>query len=101
MSTFPADEAEELTLAALRSGFADPPISAAPMLRWWWFGPSVERVELDRELTEMARAGFGGVEVAYVYPLAPATTEFLSEQFLGRPALRRGASRTSWASGST
>lgn len=53
------------------------------MLRWWWFGPSVERAELDRELTEMARAGFGGVEVAYVYPLGPATTEFLSEQFLG------------------
>ena len=52
------------------------------MLRWWWFGPSVERGELDRELTQMARAGFGGVEVAYVYPLAPATTEFLSEQFL-------------------
>ncbi len=52
------------------------------MLRWWWFGPSVERAELDRELTEMARAGFGGVEVAYVYPLAPATTEFLAEPFL-------------------
>ena len=30
----------------------------------------------------MAKAGFGGVEVAYVYPLAEATTEFLSEPFL-------------------
>ena len=49
------------------------------MLRWWWFGPSVERAELDRELTAMARAGFGGVEVAYVYPLGPATTEFMSD----------------------
>ena len=31
----------------------------------------------------MAEAGLGGVEVAYVYPLAPATTEFGSEKFLG------------------
>jgi alpha-L-rhamnosidase len=66
----------------LRSIFADPPTSAAPMLRWWWFGPSVERDELSRELTAMARAGFGGVEVAYVYPLGPATTEFMSDAFL-------------------
>jgi hypothetical protein len=66
----------------LRSGFAAPPTSAAPMMRWWWFGPSVEREELDRQLTAMARAGFGGVEVAYVYPLGPATTEFMSDVFL-------------------
>jgi hypothetical protein len=52
------------------------------MMRWWWFGPSMERDELDRELTAMARAGFGGVEVAYVYPLAPATTDFLSDVFV-------------------
>jgi alpha-L-rhamnosidase len=66
----------------LRSKFADPPASAAPMLRWWWFGPSVERDELSRELTAMAQAGFGGVEVAYVYPLGEATTEYLSDAFL-------------------
>ena len=66
----------------LRSGFADPPVSAAPMLRWWWFGPSVDRDELTRELTAMADAGFGGVEVAYVYPLGPATTDFMSDAFL-------------------
>ena len=66
----------------LRSKFADPPVNVAPMVRWWWFGPSVERDELSRELTAMAEAGFGGVEVAYVYPLGPATTEFMSEAFL-------------------
>ena len=52
------------------------------MMRWWWFGPSVQRAELNRELTAMAGAGFGGVEVAYVYPLAAATTEFMSDAFL-------------------
>ena len=40
------------------------------MMRWWWFGPSVSGPELDRELTAMADAGLGGVEVAYVYPLS-------------------------------
>jgi hypothetical protein len=45
---------------------------------------SVTREELKRELTTTADAGFGGVEVAYVYPLAPATTEFGSDAFLAR-----------------
>jgi alpha-L-rhamnosidase len=66
----------------LRSGFADPPLETAPRIRWWWFGPSVNRPELDRELTAMAAAGLGGVEVAYVYPLPTATTEFGSATFL-------------------
>jgi alpha-L-rhamnosidase len=66
----------------LRSGFPDVPLSAAPMMRWWWFGPSVDRAELTRELTAMAGAGFGGVEVAYVYPLGPATADFMSDAFL-------------------
>ena len=52
------------------------------MMRWWWFGPSVSQPELDRELTAMADAGLGGAEVAYVYPLAGATTEFGSDAFL-------------------
>jgi len=52
------------------------------MMRWWWFGPSVTRPELERQLTAMADAGIGGVEVAYVYPLAPATTEFGSDPIL-------------------
>jgi alpha-L-rhamnosidase len=66
----------------LRAGFAEPPPDAAPRMRWWWFGPSVTREELARELTAMADAGLGGVEVAYVYPLGPATTEFASDSFL-------------------
>ena len=51
-------------------------------MRWWWFGPSVTRPELERELTAMAHAGIGGAEVAYVYPLAPATTDLGSDSFL-------------------
>jgi hypothetical protein len=51
-------------------------------MRWWWFGPSVTQAELERELIAIADAGLGGVEVAYVSPLAPATTEFGSDPFL-------------------
>jgi hypothetical protein len=73
---------ESLGIDDLRSGFADPPTGAAPRMRWWWFGPSVTRPEIERELTAMANDGIGGVEVAYVYPLAPATTDFGSDSFL-------------------
>ena len=53
------------------------------MMRWWWFGPSVDRHELDRQLQAMAAAGLGGVEAAFVYPLSPVDTPFGSEKFLG------------------
>jgi hypothetical protein len=66
----------------LRAGFVNPPTSSAPMLRWWWFGPSVRRAEIDRELTAMRAVGLGGVEVAYVYPLGPESEKFLSSPFL-------------------
>jgi hypothetical protein len=70
------------TIDQLRSGFLDPPMSAAPMMRWWWFGPSVDRAEIRRELEVMATAGIGGVEVAYTYPLDPDPGTFLSDEFL-------------------
>ena len=71
-----------MTLDEFRAGFADPPAGSAPMMRWWWFGPAVDRAEIDRELAVMADAGIGGVEVAYVYPLAPDSDEFGSPEFL-------------------
>ncbi|WP_157995473.1 hypothetical protein [Peristeroidobacter soli] len=33
------------------------------MMRWWWFGPAVTPVELDREIAAMKAGGFGGFEV--------------------------------------
>ncbi|WP_344017365.1 glycosyl hydrolase [Microlunatus capsulatus] len=75
----------------MRAGFARPPREAAPMVRWWWFGPDVSRDELDRELTAMARAGFGGAEVSYVYPLGPVADPLLSPGFLAD--LRHAADR--------
>jgi hypothetical protein len=58
-------------------------------MRWWWLGPDVEHRDLERQLRAMAEAGIGGVEVAYVYPLAPVRHPFLSPGFLA--ALRFAA----------
>ena len=55
-----------MSLSELRHTFMHPPPEARPMMRWWWFGPDVDRAELDRELTAMSAAGLGGVEVAFV-----------------------------------
>ena len=50
--------------------FTNPPDDSRIMMRWWWFGPSVTREELDAELRHMKEGGIGGFEVATVYPLA-------------------------------
>jgi hypothetical protein len=52
------------------------------MMRWWWFGPSVDRRELGRQLKVMAAAGLGGVEVAFVYPMSSVDAPFGSDKFL-------------------
>ncbi|MGW5363378.1 glycosyl hydrolase [Actinopolymorpha pittospori] len=74
------DMPEQMDL--LRSGFADPPADCRPLMRWWWFGPDVDRAELTRELDAMRRAGLGGAEVSVVYPLSVPSDSYLSETFL-------------------
>jgi len=56
-------------LSAVRAGFASPPGDARPMVRWWWFGPAVQKDELARELRTMKAGGFGGAELQPVYAL--------------------------------
>src|SRR6478672_7258544 len=73
--------------------FAEPPADSRIMMRWWWFGPSATREELDAEMRRMKEGGIGGFEVAVVYPLAvddPKTGfhnyPYLSQEFLDRVA---------------
>jgi len=58
-------------------------------MRWWWFGPSVNEPEIDREVELMKQAGIGGFEVQTVYPLALDDPDrgfknysFLSDRFI-------------------
>ncbi len=59
------------------------------MMRWWWFGPSVTKPEIEREMRLMKEGGIGGFEVQPVYPLAldsassgSKTLPFLSDEFI-------------------
>ncbi len=72
-----------------KAAFLKPPDDARIMVRWWWFGPSVTKKELDREMQAMKRGGIGGFEVQPTYPLAlddPKTGfhnfNYLSPEFL-------------------
>src|SRR5450631_2889971 len=63
-----ASAAPSVSLQVLRENFANPPASARPMVRWWWFGAAVEKPEILRELQQMKADGIGGAELAFVYP---------------------------------
>jgi hypothetical protein len=76
-------------LNQIRDGFAHPPDDARVMMRWWWFGPAVEKPELARELETMKAGGIGGAEIQPVYPMElddPAkgfrNLNYLSPEFL-------------------
>jgi hypothetical protein len=62
--------ADPPNLASFRRAYENPPDDARIMMRWWWFGPSVTKPELEREMRQMKEAGIGGFEVQPVYPLA-------------------------------
>ena len=54
----------------LQTSFSQPPDDSRIMMRWWWFGPSVTKAEIERELKVMKDGGIGGVEVQPTYPLS-------------------------------
>ncbi|WP_263411525.1 glycosyl hydrolase [Terriglobus tenax] len=77
------------SLQTIQKDFLNPPDAARPMVRWWWFGPAVEKAEILRELQQMKADNIGGAELAFVYPEAlddPATGlknfSFLSPEML-------------------
>jgi hypothetical protein len=76
-------------IAELARLFETPPDDARIMMRWWWFGPSVTKPQLEREMRLMKEGGIGGFEVQPVYPLAldDAATgirnrPYLSDEFI-------------------
>jgi hypothetical protein len=84
-----ACDARATSIADVTSQLASPPDDARPMVRWWWFGPSVVKPQLEREIRTMKAGGFGGFEIQAVYPMElddPArgvrNVPFLSPEFL-------------------
>ena len=75
--------ASAATIADLRQAFEHPPDDARIMVRWWWFGPSQTKAEIEREMRQMKAAGIGGFEVQPVYPLSLENNyAYLSPEFL-------------------
>ena len=88
--------ADPANVAELRRGFERPPDDARMMVRWWWFGPSVTKPELEREMRLMKEGGIGGFEVQPTYALElddPAkgikNLPFMSAEFLDALTLHR------------
>src|SRR6266567_1779855 len=77
------------SIAELQRGFEHPPDNSRIMMRWWWFGPSVTKPELEREMRVMRDGGIGGFEVQPVCPLTVDDAEkgirnfpFLSDEYI-------------------
>ena len=56
-----AKTAEE-TIAALKTGWENPPATYRTHTRWWWPGNAVTKEGIDFQLQEMKDKGFGGTE---------------------------------------
>ena len=81
--------AQAQNTAELQRGFEHPPDDARIMMRWWWFGPSVTKAEIEREMRLMKAGGIGGFEVQATYPLSPndpalglRNFPYLSDEFI-------------------
>lgn len=44
-------------------------ISSKPLTRWWWFASVIDSSSVRDNLNWLKNNGFGGVEIAWVYPL--------------------------------
>jgi hypothetical protein len=55
--------------AGYGDGAAAGVLPARPYVRWWWFADSISAADVKAQLQWVKRQGFGGVEIAFVYPL--------------------------------
>jgi len=61
--------------------------SSKPLARWWWFARQIKKEDVRYNLDWVKKNGFGGVEIAWVYPLnrkrfysEPLDTNYLPRQ---------------------
>ena len=43
--------------------------TSKPATRWWWFADFIQKEDISFQLDWLRDNGFGGVEIAWVYPL--------------------------------
>ncbi|MDT4762575.1 glycosyl hydrolase [Sphaerochaeta sp. PS] len=58
--------------------------TSKPYARWWWFSGAIAYGQIDEQLSWFSSHGFGGVEIAWVYPYEGKRGEgpkFLDEEF--------------------
>jgi len=78
-----AAASQPANISELKQAFVRPPDDARIMVRWWWFGPAVNKAELEREMRAMKEGGMGGFEVQTTYPLElEGNFRYLSDEFL-------------------
>ena len=56
-----------------------------PWTRWWWMGNAVDKPEIERQLRDLADAGFGGVEITPIYGVKgyeDRYVDFLSDDWM-------------------
>jgi len=51
------------------TGFQPYANSSKPFTRWWWFSGRISEDDIRAQLMWLKENGFGGVEIAWVYPL--------------------------------
>ncbi len=44
--------------------------TSKPLTRWWWFADSIKEEDVKFQLDRIKEYNFGGVEIAWVYPLS-------------------------------
>src|SRR5688572_30450426 len=60
------------TLPVNKQPFDQPNIyypTSQPFTRWWWFATKIKKEDIKHQLDWMKSMHFGGVEIAWIYPL--------------------------------
>ena len=52
----------------------EPYAEGKPYTRWWWFASEIQNEDIKYQLEWLKENGFGGVEIAWVYPMRGDST---------------------------
>ena len=52
----------------------EPYAEGKPYTRWWWFASEIQNSDIKYQLEWLKENGFGGVEIAWVYPMRGDST---------------------------